>query len=156
MINNEEYSQDKIKRLLRRMTEIYENIDDQWITDQMQSNKVLLDKITDVIGKVDPEGLIRCGAPEDEYRPEAETILLRKSEWKSVDDLERVISEEFAWWFFLYDENDKVKHLGAPHYTVAARQIWNARLEINGERPVVFADDIKLQPKNPVTIIEID
>jgi hypothetical protein len=138
------------------MTEIYDSIYDQWIIDHMQGNKALLDKMVEILAKVDPQGLICCGAPNNEYLPEAETILLRQSEWKTIDTLEKIIAEEFAWWFFLYDENATVKHYGAPEYRVIARQIWNARLNIKGKPPVVFKDMIKLPPKSPKIIIEID
>jgi hypothetical protein len=138
------------------MTEIYDSIYDQWIIDHMQGNKALLDKMVEILAKVDPQGLICCGAPNNEYLPEAETILLRQSEWKTIDTLEKIIAEEFAWWFFLYDENATVKHYGAPEYRVIARQIWNARLNIKGKPPVVFKDMIKLPPKSPMIIIEID
>jgi len=156
MLNDKERVQKNISHLLRRISEIYDHVDDQWIIDQMQGNKLLLDKIVDILAKVDPQGLIRCGAPEDEYLSEAKTIFLRQSEWKTVDDLEKIVAEEFAWWFFLYDENENVKYLGSPEYKLIARQIWNARLEINGKPPVVFKDDIKLPPQKPMIIIEID
>jgi hypothetical protein len=138
------------------MTEIYDSIYDQWIIDHMEGNKALLDEIVEIICKVDPQGIIRCGAPDDEYLPEAETILLRQSEWKTIDALERIIAEEFAWWFFLYDENEQVKHLGSPEYKVIARQIWNAWLKAKGKPPIVFKNVIKLPPKTPMIIVEVD
>ncbi len=156
MLNDKERYQKHIRHLFRRMTEIYDSIYDQWIIDHMQGNKALLDKMVEILAKVDPQGLICCGAPNNEYLPEAETILLRQSEWKTIDTLEKIIAEEFAWWFFLYDENATVKHYGAPEYRVIARQIWNARLNIKGKPPVVFKDMIKLPPKSPKIIIEID
>ncbi len=156
MLNDKERYQKHIRHLFRRMTEIYDSIYDQWIIDHMQGNKALLDKMVEILAKVDPQGLICCGAPNNEYLPEAETILLRQSEWKTIDTLEKIIAEEFAWWFFLYDENATVKHYGAPEYRVIARQIWNARLNIKGKPPVVFKDMIKLPPKSPMIIIEID
>jgi hypothetical protein len=145
-----------INHLLKRMTEIRDNIDNEWIIDHLQANKVLLDKTVDILGEIDPQGLVNCGAPDNEYMPEAETILLRQSEWKTIDDLEKVIAEEFAWWVFLYDENDKVRYYGAPVYKVTARQIWNAWLEIKGQPPEVFSDKIELPPKKPPIIIEIE
>ena len=156
MLNDDKRFQQHINHLLRRISEIDDNINDQWIIDQMQENKELLDEIVDILAKIDPQGLVCCGAPDDEYLSEAETILLRQSEWETIDALEKIIAEEFAWWFFLYDENDKVKHLGAPEYKVIARQIWNARLKIKGKPPVKFKDTIKLPPKRPMIIIEID
>lgn len=156
MLNDKERFQKHIRHLFRRMTEIYDSIYDQWIIDQMQDNKVLLDKIVDILAKIDPQGLVCCGAPEDEYMPEAETILLRQSEWKTIDALEKIIAEEFAWWFFLYDENEQVKHYGAPEYKLIARQIWNARLETKGKPQMIFKDMIKLPQKSPMIIVEID
>ncbi len=156
MLNDKERFQKHIRHLFRRMTEIYDSIYEQWIIDQMRGNKVLLDKIVDILAKIDPQGLICCGAPDDEYLAEAETILLRQSEWKTIDALEKIIAEEFAWWFFLYDENDKVKHYGAPEYKLIARQIWNDRLDVKGKPKVVFKDIIKLPKKSPMIIVEID
>jgi len=156
MLSDKERYQKHISHLFRRMTEIYDSIYDQWIIDHMEGNKALLDEIVEIICKVDPQGLICCGAPDDEYLPEAETILLRQSEWKTIDALEKIIAEEFAWWFLLYEENDKVKHYGAPEYKVIARQIWNARLTTKGKPRMIFKDMIKLPHKSPMIIVEVD
>lgn len=142
-------------KLIMRMAEIRDNVDNEWIANHLKANKVLMKKIVYILAEVDCMGIINCGAPPNEYSPEAKSILLRQSEWKTVDDLEKVIAEEFAWWFYLYDADDKVKY-GSLDYKVAARQIWNAWLEIKGEPPVIFADKIELPPPRPPIIIEIE
>jgi hypothetical protein len=54
----------------------------------------------------------------DEYRPEAETITLRLAEAATVDDVRRIVHEEFVRWF---DEN-----LAGPEdrYGAIAGDIW--------------------------------
>ena len=52
-----------------------------------------------VLNEEDPIGLIRGGAPGDEYDPEIGTILPRLKEAASVAGLRRVIHEEFVRWF---------------------------------------------------------
>ena len=43
--------------------------------------------------------LIEIGAPDDEYAPEAGTILPRLPEADSPADLRRIVREEFVRWF---------------------------------------------------------
>ena len=142
-------------KLLTRMAEVRDNVDNEWIFDHLKANRVLLKKTVSILAEVDCMGIINCGAPPNEYLPESKSILLRQSEWNTVDELEKVIAEEFAWWFYLYDADDKVKY-GSLDYKVAARQIWNAWLEIKGEPPLIFADKIELPPPRPPIIIEIE
>ncbi len=142
-------------KLIMRMAEIRDNVNNEWIANHLKTNKVLLKIIVSILAEVDCMGIINCGAPPDEYSPEAKSILLRQSEWETVDALEKVIAEEFTWWFYLYDADDKVKY-GSLDYKVAARQIWNAWLEIKGEPPVTFADKIELPPPRSPIIIEIE
>lgn len=47
---------------------------------------------------VDPIG-INFESNTDEYRPEAETITLRRSEASSLDDVRRIVYEELMSWF---------------------------------------------------------
>lgn len=144
-----------------RMAEIRDKVDPMWITEHLNANKVLLKKMVCILDEVDPESIIyqaREAAGWDvagEYIPEAKTILLRQSEWKTVDKLAKVIAEEFSWWFYSYDEDGKA-HYGWKTYKVAARKIWNAWLEIKGDPPEVFADKIELPLKAKPIIIEVE
>ncbi|KAA9130388.1 hypothetical protein [Microbacterium caowuchunii] len=47
----------------------------------------------------DPMGLAGAGAPADEYGPEASTIAPRLLRAASVDDVQRILVEEFTTWF---------------------------------------------------------
>ena len=51
-----------------------------------------------ILFRHDPMG-INYEVNTDEYRPEAESITLRRAEAKSVDDVRRIVDEEFARWF---------------------------------------------------------
>jgi hypothetical protein len=51
-----------------------------------------------VLFRHDPSGL-NFETNVDEYRPEAETIALRRSEARSAVDVRRIVHEEFTHWF---------------------------------------------------------
>lgn len=53
-------------------------------------------KLSRILYSHDP---LRIGYEDDEYDPEARTILPRLKECQSLDDCERVIKEEFTKWF---------------------------------------------------------
>jgi hypothetical protein len=65
----------------------------------------------------DPIG-INFEENEDEYRPEAQTILLRRAEAVTMADLTRIIHEEFVAWFG--------KETAGPRsrYKAIARDVW--------------------------------
>ena len=54
--------------------------------------------LEEVLFQHDPIG-INFGENVDEYRPEAETITLRLPEASTMDDLLRIVHEEFVRWF---------------------------------------------------------
>ncbi len=144
---------------LKRMAEIRDHVDLQWINDYLKNNDTLLNKIIQILDEVDPEGIIyqtfyaTGWNLTGEYAPEAKTILLRQSEWNSVVELEKIISEEFAWWFYSYNEDGTAYE--SPYYTVAARKIWNAWLELEGKPPEIFSDEIQLPERQPPIVIEV-
>lgn len=145
---------DGVNYLLKRMADIRDRIDRGWISDHLKTNEIFLHKIITILDEIDPYGIARFCQQEGEYAPEAKTILLRQSEWETIDNLEKIVAEEFAWWFGDYDADGNVKWLGSPDYKVAARQIWNAWLELKGEPPVLFKDTIELPQKSePITIM---
>jgi hypothetical protein len=55
----------------------------------------------------------------DEYSPEAETIVLRRPEARTFEDLPRIVHEEFARWF-----GDDTVGL-ASRYEQIARDLWS-------------------------------
>ncbi len=55
--------------------------------------------VLEIISRADPEGLLKMGAPPDEYEPEARTIYPRLSEARSTQDVRRILDEEFKQWF---------------------------------------------------------
>jgi len=155
------YTVKSTESLLKRMAEINDNADHEWIISQLKANKVLLEKIILILDEVDPQGII-CQTMDatglnvtEEYEPEAESIILRLSEWKTIDDIEKIIAEEFAWWFYLYDVDNKVFQ-NSLYYKLAARKIWNAWMELKGDPQEVFTDKIELPPRAAPIIIEIE
>lgn len=52
-----------------------------------------------VINKHDPLGLLEMGAPEDEYSPEINSISKRLTTQMSKQEIEKVVFEEFDYWF---------------------------------------------------------
>ena len=68
--------------------------------------------------EADPIG-INFEENTDEYRPEAETITLRRSEATNLEDVRRIVHAEFVKWF---DEGIA----GPPErYEHVARRIWH-------------------------------
>jgi hypothetical protein len=59
----------------------------------------LLEKLMRALYETDPIGLAATGAPQDEYQPEAGTILSRLPEAANVDDVQRIVREELIRWF---------------------------------------------------------
>ena len=55
--------------------------------------------VSRLLREADPIGLIAMGAPDDEYDPEVSTILPRLREANSAVDVQRIVHEEFGWWF---------------------------------------------------------
>jgi hypothetical protein len=76
-----------------------------------------VDWLEALLFEADPIG-INFEDNSDEYRPEAETIQLRRAEASSVADVRRIIHEEFVRWF---DE----QLAGPPErYEQLARRVW--------------------------------
>lgn len=67
---------------------------------QLKAKYRKLWKIVDgAIRQEDPIGLLRLGAPADEYDPEVGTILPRLKSASSQSELRRIIHQEFLHWF---------------------------------------------------------
>jgi hypothetical protein len=84
----------------------------------------LVAAIEHAINEADPIGLLKGGAPADEYGPEIGTIVPRMVNAQSADEITTVLHEEFSRWF----GDDTAGPRQA--YEVPARQIWNALLEL--------------------------
>ncbi len=74
--------------------------------------------VTQLLAEHDPLGLIRMGAPRDEYSLEAKTIVARMGEARSALELRDVFHEEFVRWF------DAGTAGSVEHYTAVADQLW--------------------------------
>ena len=65
----------------------------------VRSFKATRKAIRGILRRCDPIGLIRLGAPPDEYDPEVGTIMPRLEEATSQLELRRIVHEEFVAWF---------------------------------------------------------
>ena len=74
--------------------------------------------VREVLSVADPLHLIAAGAPDNEYDPEATTIVPRLSDASDVEDVQRIIHEEFARWF--------TPEIAGPveRYAPAASSVW--------------------------------
>ena len=135
--------------LFKRMSEIREKVDRKEIAEHLSENKVLYEQVLSVFDELDIIGYIHWGA-YDEYETEAQTVLLRLADWGSVDELQKIIAEEFAWWELLEVQYD------LPVWKVAARRIWNAWRELKGEPPEIFPDKVEWSQKREAIVIEIE
>ena len=59
----------------------------------------LVDAVSNAIDRADPIGLLKSGAPLDEYSAEIGTIVPRLKMANSAQDVQRIIHEEFLRWF---------------------------------------------------------
>ena len=85
----------------------------------------LVTQVEKLLFRHDPIG-INFEENTDEYRIEAQTIVMRLPEAADVDDLRRITHEEFVRWF-------DAQIAGPPErYRVVAREIWTLR---NGTAP---------------------
>ena len=75
------------------------------------------------INQADPIGLLKGGAPADEYGPEIGTIVPRVVNAQSIEEVTTVLHEEFVRWFG--------KDTAGPRhpYEAPAGKIWEAVLE---------------------------
>lgn len=74
-----------------------------------------VDWLEELLFEADPIG-INFEFNTDEYRPEAETVTLRRSEALSLEDVNRIIYEEFVRWFGEAGPRDL--------YEPIARKVW--------------------------------
>jgi hypothetical protein len=90
------------------------------------SYRSLVAAVERAINDADPIGLLKGGAPADEYSSEIGTIVPRVVNVQSVDEITSVLHEEFVRWFG--------KETAGPRqaYEAAARPIWGAVLEFRG------------------------
>jgi hypothetical protein len=77
----------------------------------------LFDDIASILFEEDPIG-INFETNKDEYEPEVGTILPRLANARSVDDVERILHEEFCRWFDNVDVGPKER------YRFAAQKVW--------------------------------
>ncbi len=78
----------------------------------------LYDEVVAILYQHDPVTLRGANAPEDEYEPEAGTIVPRLREARSADDARRIIHEEFVHWF------DAALAGPATDYAQIADDVW--------------------------------
>lgn len=79
----------------------------------------LFDEVAAVLYRHDPVRLAACGSPQDEYEPEASTILPKLEHASSREEALWVVREEFARWFSPEVAGPK------GHYEGAASEIWS-------------------------------
>src|SRR5262245_10878085 len=75
------------------------------------------ERVNSILLAEDPVG-INTEQNRDEYEPEAGTIVPRLRRCRSVDDVRRVVHEEFVEWF------DVVTAGPSEKYETIARRIW--------------------------------
>ncbi len=84
----------------------------------------LFDEVSTLLFRHDPVG-INFETNSDEYEPEVGTILPRLHSCSTVDDVRRVVHEEFVRWF-------DADTAGSPeHYAKIATEIWTRWQQFN-------------------------
>jgi len=79
----------------------------------------LYDRTMVVLNERDPLGLIRLGAPLNEYSPEVRTILPRLATAASLVEVRQVVYEEFVRWFGAEVAGKETRYDGV------ARDLWS-------------------------------
>jgi hypothetical protein len=59
----------------------------------------IFDELRRAFNRHDPIGLLSAGAPEDEYEAEVGAVLTRLPATASLEDVRRLVHEEFVRWF---------------------------------------------------------
>lgn len=88
----------------------------------MSPEKIVSD-ITNIFNSHDPIGLLKMGAPEDEYKKEIKQIILQLINLKSQEDLLTVIYSVMVYCFTLNGAGNKES------YTNLSQDIWNYKEE---------------------------
>jgi hypothetical protein len=83
---------------------------------------MLVAAVKAAIDAADPVGLLRTGAPGDEYEPEVGTIVPRVAKAADAAEVQKIVLEEFERWFGS-ETAGPVAEDDAP-----ARHIWQAVL----------------------------
>ena len=78
-----------------------------------------LEAVSRLLYRFDPIGLVRYGAPVDEYDPEAETILARLPSCGSAHAAHTVVHEEFTRWFGAEVAGERARYQGV------SAALWN-------------------------------
>jgi hypothetical protein len=86
----------------------------------------LFNAVTSLLFHVDPIGIAFDNENQDEYDPEAGTILPRLKTCKSAGDALRVVHEEFVRWFGVSTAGPQ------EHYRTIAAEIWQLWLNREG------------------------
>lgn len=89
-------------------------------------HRQLYSELLSLFARHDPIGLVRIGAPDDEYSPEVKRILPRLEEAHSVEDLERIIHEVFVSMF------DERLARYPEHYRDVALEAWEIATRLSG------------------------
>ena len=79
--------------------------------------------LTALLYRHDPMSLAAAGCPQDEYEPEVGTIIPRLKDATTVEDLRRIVHEEFLRWF-----DDEITAGPESAYTGIAQDIWDSFL----------------------------
>ncbi len=77
----------------------------------------LLNSITEILSRHDPIG-ISFGEIDNEYEPEAKTILHKLDRYNSVEDVIKMVHQDFKSWFFPEIAGE------AENYQKIAEEIW--------------------------------
>ena len=94
----------------------------EWGQDAKARYEALVNAVTTAVDAADPIGLLKSGAPPDEYGPEIGTIVPRVSKATDTVEVCRILHEEFRRWF----GDDEAGPMEA--YEVPAAAIWEAVL----------------------------
>ncbi len=90
----------------------------------------LFDEITAILVTYDPLGVM-SDENSDEYEPETGTILPRLQHATSAAEVERIVQDEFLYWFGMGGAEHDLR--GAAHAIWVVWQQWQHRREVTPE-----------------------
>jgi hypothetical protein len=88
-----------------------------------RANQAFVAAVERAITDADPIGLLRGGAPADEYSPEICTVVPRIARAERRDEVTEILHQEFLRWFG--ERTAGPRHV----YEAPAARIWDALLE---------------------------
>jgi len=91
----------------------------------MTRREAMADKVKEIVDRYDPEGLLRMGCPEHEYRHEIEDISEALRTAETLEEFEGEVVRIWHHQFYTYDNLATKERAGILRLQAMAKEIWD-------------------------------